>query len=36
MSTKNLELSHPKEKQNRLVGVSFDGKEVIRVSPSLY
>ena len=36
MSTKNLELSHAKEKQNRLVGVSFDGKEVFRVSPSLY
>ena len=36
MSTKNIELSHPKEKQNRLAGVGYDGKEVFRVSPSLF
>jgi len=36
MSTKNIELSHPKEKQNRLAGVGYDGKEIYKVSPSLF
>jgi len=36
MSTKNIELSHVKEKQSRLAGVGIDGKEIFKISPSLF
>jgi len=36
MSTKNIELSHVKERTSRLAGITSDGKEIFKISPSLF